>query len=70
VRGVDNNILKMEFKKNVVYYYDDMIGTFNYSVGHPMKPMRVAMTDELVRKYELYPKMDVIVRVLRRRTAR
>jgi histone deacetylase 1/2 len=51
----------MEFKKNVVYYYDDMIGTFNYSVGHPMKPLRVAMTDELVRKYELYPKMDVIV---------
>jgi histone deacetylase 1/2 len=51
----------MEFKKNVVYYYDDMIGTFNYSVGHPMKPLRVAMTDELIRKYELYPKMDVIV---------
>jgi histone deacetylase 1/2 len=51
----------MDFKKNVVYYYDDMIGTFNYAIGHPMKPLRVAMTDELVRKYELYPHMDVIV---------
>lgn len=51
----------MNFNKDVVYYYDDMIGTFNYAIGHPMKPLRVAMTDELVKKYELHPKMDIIV---------
>ena len=43
----------MEFKKDVVYYFDDMIGTFHYSYGHPMKPLRVAMTDEIVRQYKL-----------------
>lgn len=41
-------IYKMfEGKKNfdTVYYFDDMIGTYHYAVNHPMKPLRVAMTD-------------------------
>ena len=51
----------MQFKKDVVYYFDDMIGTFHYSYGHPMKPLRVAMTDEIVKKYELDKHFDTIV---------
>lgn len=43
----------MQFKKDCVYYFDEMIGTFHYSYGHPMKPLRVAMTDEIVRKYKI-----------------
>ena len=39
-----NNIM-MNFKKDVVYYFDEMIGTYHYAFAHPMKPLRVAMTD-------------------------
>lgn len=35
----------MNFKKDVVYYFDEMIGTYHYAFAHPMKPLRVAMTD-------------------------
>lgn len=35
----------MTFKNDIVYYYDDMIGTFHYGKNHPMKPFRVTMTD-------------------------
>ena len=51
----------MNFKKDVVYYYDEMIGTYHYAFAHPMKPLRVAMTDEIVRKYELDQHFDTIV---------
>lgn len=50
----------MDFKKNIVYYYDDMIGTFHYSTGHPMKPFRATMTYELLKVYDVLPKMDVV----------
>lgn len=52
-----------EGKKNVLYYFDDMIGTYHYAVNHPMKPLRVAMTDEIVRKYDLDSKMQAIVTI-------
>ncbi len=51
----------MDFKKDVVYYFDGMIGTYHYAVNHPMKPLRVAMTDEIVRKYKLNDYFDEIV---------
>lgn len=51
----------MDFKKNVVYYFDGMIGTYHYAVNHPMKPLRVAMTDEIVKKYQLNNHFDEIV---------
>lgn len=44
-------MLDMNFKKDVVYYFDEMIGTYHYAYLHPMKPLRVAMTDEIVKKY-------------------
>jgi hypothetical protein len=37
--------------KDVVYYSDEMIGTYHYAYLHPMKPLRVAMTNEIVKKY-------------------
>lgn len=51
----------MDFKKDVVYYFDDMIGTYHYAFAHPMKPLRVAMTDEIVKKYNLDSHFDPIV---------
>lgn len=42
------------FKKKVCYYFDEELGTFNYSTSHPMKPIRVAMTDDLIRNYGLH----------------
>ncbi|EQB61586.1 histone deacetylase 1, partial [Vairimorpha apis BRL 01] len=45
---------------NVVYFYDQEIGTFHYAAGHPMKPLRVRMTHSLVVNYELYKKMDIL----------
>lgn len=39
--------------KKVAYYFDDNLGCFNYAPGHPMKPLRVAMTDNLIKEYKL-----------------
>lgn len=48
-------------KNRVLYFYDDIMGTFQYSTGHPMKPFRVAMTNELVKAYGLTDKLDIYV---------
>ena len=50
--------------KKVLYYDDDIIGTYQYASGHPMKPFRVAMTNELVYEYGLYKKLDIYVNFL------
>ena len=51
------------FKSKIVYYYDEEFGTFNYSTSHPMKPIRVAITDDLVHHYGLHKYMDSIVNI-------
>ena len=38
-------------KPVVSYFYDDDIGQYQYNQGHPMKPFRVKMADELIRAY-------------------
>ena len=48
-------------KNKVLYFYDDIMGTYQYSTGHPMKPFRVAMTNELVKSYGLLEKLDTYV---------
>ncbi len=50
------------FNKKVLFYYDDIIGTFQYTPGHPMKPFRLPMTQELVKAYSLNDKMDYLVK--------
>ena len=59
----------MTSKKVVVYYFDVMICTYHYAFAHPMKPLRVAMTDEIVKKYELDKHFDSVVPLLRHRTS-
>ena len=51
-RIVIKNIRKKmdKFSKDVLYYFDESIGTYNYG-NHPMKPFRIAMTDNLIKSY-------------------
>ena len=47
-------------KKKVCYFHDaDMIGSYYYGPGHPMKPHRLQMTHNLILSYHLYKKMEV-----------
>jgi histone deacetylase 1/2 len=44
----------------VSYYFNKEIGNFHYGLNHPMKPLRVKMTHELVKNYGLLSKMDMM----------
>lgn len=46
-------------KKKVSYYYDDICRHVSYGDGHPMKPLRVAMTHELLIGYKLTNYLDI-----------
>ena len=39
--------------KSISYYQDSKFGNFIYSFGHPMKPVRINMVNELIRSYGL-----------------
>ncbi|KAF0440741.1 histone deacetylase [Gigaspora margarita] len=51
--------MSTESKKRINYFYDHIIGSFNHGSGHPMKPLRVRMTHNLVMKYGLYKRMEI-----------
>ena len=42
-----------KWNKKVAYYFDETIGCYNYAQCHPMKPLRVAMTDTLIKAYNI-----------------
>ena len=46
---------------NVAYYFDDEIGTFFYGQYHPMKPLRMKITHEMLRAYDILPKFKRII---------
>jgi histone deacetylase 3 len=46
-------------KQRVAYFYDADVGNFHYGPSHPMKPQRLALTNNLVLNYGLYKKMEV-----------
>ncbi|KAG8468067.1 hypothetical protein KFE25_007119 [Diacronema lutheri] len=45
--------------RKVCYFHDDLLGTYHYGPGHPMKPHRLCMAHNLVLNYDLYRRMDV-----------
>lgn len=45
-------------KSSISYYYDEDFSVFQVSEAHPMKPLRIKMTDTLIREYDLLSKMD------------
>jgi len=51
----------MSYKRNVSYFFDEEMGIYHFATNHAMKPLRDVMTDELVQKYGLYPKMKIYV---------
>lgn len=52
-----NNVTR---KSKTSYYYDDDFSFFQVSEQHPMKPLRIKMTDTLIRAYDMLPKMEQI----------
>ncbi|XP_039122763.1 histone deacetylase 19-like [Dioscorea cayenensis subsp. rotundata] len=46
-------------KRKVSYYYDPLIGNYHYGSGHSMKPLRIAMTHDLLLKYRVLDNMQV-----------
>uniref|UniRef100_T1J382 Histone deacetylase n=1 Tax=Strigamia maritima TaxID=126957 RepID=T1J382_STRMM len=46
-------------KKRVCYYYDSKIGNYYYGACHPMKPIRIQITHDLIVNYGLYQKMEI-----------
>lgn len=47
-------------KRRVCYFFDDSIGDYDYGKDHPMKPFRIHMAHELICKYKLHRKMQII----------
>ena len=37
------------------------VGSYSYGLGHPMKPLRMRITHELLTAYDMLGKMDVLV---------
>mmetsp|Transcript_30602 Transcript_30602/g.74450 ORF Transcript_30602/g.74450 Transcript_30602/m.74450 type:complete len:427 (-) Transcript_30602:255-1535(-) len=46
-------------RPRVDYFYDALIGNFNYGEGHPMRPHRVRLTHHLVVNYGLFQHVNV-----------
>ncbi|KAI0265212.1 hypothetical protein BC834DRAFT_880589 [Gloeopeniophorella convolvens] len=47
-------------RRSVSYYYDPDVGAYSYGLGHPMKPLRMRITHELLTAYDMLDKMDVL----------
>eukprot|EP01068_Selenidium_serpulae_P010080 Selendium_serpulae@DN5385_c0_g1_i10.p1 len=48
-------------QNDVAYFYHDHVGNYHYGTGHPMKPHRIRMTDELMSCYGLQGFMDRMI---------
>ena len=45
--------------QKVSYFYDSSVGSIYYGPGHPMKPLRMKMTHQLVLGYGLHKKLNI-----------
>lgn len=48
----------MASSRKVAYYYDDEVANHSYGPGHPMKPYRMRLANELISAYGMMPKLD------------
>lgn len=44
-------------KQKVSYYYDEDFAVYQVSDSHPIKPLRIKMTDTLIKCYKMDQKM-------------
>lgn len=47
-------------RQRVSYFYDHDVGNYSYGYGHPMKPHRMRMANNLIQNYGLYQHMQVL----------
>lgn len=47
-------------RPKVAYYFDSEVGGYTYGPGHPMKPLRMKMTNSLITAYGLHKKMEIV----------
>lgn len=40
-------------KDRIGYYFDEEVGIYTFKKGHPMRPLRIKITDELIRSYKM-----------------
>lgn len=58
-KGTRNKQSMTTAGKNVAYFYNPDVGNYHYGELHPMKPHRLALTNELVMAYGLDDHMQV-----------
>ncbi|KAJ6250436.1 histone deacetylase 2 [Anaeramoeba flamelloides] len=49
----------MSQRKKVHYFYHRDVGNYEYAFGHPMKPLRIRMANELIKSYGFDQKMEI-----------
>lgn len=47
-----------KFKSRVSYFFDEEVGIYTLKKGHPMRPLRSKITDELINVYGMKPKLQ------------
>lgn len=47
-------------KQRVSYYYDEDFAVYQVSDSHPIKPLRIKMTDTLIKAYKMDEKMNLL----------
>jgi histone deacetylase 1/2 len=50
-------VISHNTNSRVSYYFDDEIGMYTFIKGHPMRPLRMKITDTLLRVYGLDKEM-------------
>ena len=45
----------------IAYYFNEEVGNFYYGPFHPMKPLRMKITHEMLKAYEILPKFNRII---------
>ena len=45
-------------KKRVSYYFDEELGIYTFKKGHPMRPLWIKITDELIKSYDMHKLME------------
>lgn len=45
--------------QNIGYYYDEEIGIYTYKKGHPMRPFRVTVTNQLIKSYGMLDDLKI-----------
>lgn len=43
--------------KRVSYFFDEEVAMYTFKKGHPMRPLRMKITDELLKVYDVHPKL-------------